>query len=277
MGNLVPDNPSEVMVIRQVTSNISTLSVPFARFGRIQIGGRATIVRLPSSALAVFSPVALTEEVRAHISALGAGPVRYLVAPDMEHHIFLSAWSAAFPDAKLIGPSGLPEKRARQANKPAEFDVVYPDDLAQPKPSVDAEFDAEFDVEYIPSHPNKELVFLHRRDRTLLEADMLFNLPATEQYSRVPESHRGNIWSTLFGAAQTTDPKLGATWQKRFIWYGFSARDRPAFNASVARIAAWDFDRIIPCHGDVIEKDGKEVWKRMFAWNIDMNERGNGI
>ena len=42
-SKLVPANPSEVMVIRSVTPNITTLSVPFLRFGRIRIGGRGTI------------------------------------------------------------------------------------------------------------------------------------------------------------------------------------------------------------------------------------------
>jgi hypothetical protein len=42
-SKLVPANPSEVMVIRSVTPNITTLSVPFLRFGRIRIGGRGTV------------------------------------------------------------------------------------------------------------------------------------------------------------------------------------------------------------------------------------------
>jgi hypothetical protein len=29
-------------------------------------------------------------------------------------------------------------------------------------------------------------------------------------------------------------------------------------------VAAWDFDRIIPCHGDVIESTGKEKWLSTF-------------
>lgn len=42
-SKLIPANPSEVMVIRSVTPNITTLSVPFLRFGHIRIGGRGTI------------------------------------------------------------------------------------------------------------------------------------------------------------------------------------------------------------------------------------------
>lgn len=40
---LIPANPDKVMVIRNVTPEVVTLSVPFLRFGRIKIGGRATL------------------------------------------------------------------------------------------------------------------------------------------------------------------------------------------------------------------------------------------
>lgn len=42
-SSLIPANPADLMVIRNVTPNIVTFSVPFARFGRIQIGGRGTL------------------------------------------------------------------------------------------------------------------------------------------------------------------------------------------------------------------------------------------
>lgn len=45
-SKLFPGNPSEVMVIRKVTPDIVTLSVPFARFGIIKFGGRGTLGEL---------------------------------------------------------------------------------------------------------------------------------------------------------------------------------------------------------------------------------------
>ncbi len=42
-AKLIPSNPSEVMVIRNITPNIVTLSLPFLRFGTIKVGGRGTI------------------------------------------------------------------------------------------------------------------------------------------------------------------------------------------------------------------------------------------
>ncbi len=42
-ATLIPSNPADVMVIRNVTPNVATFSVPFLRFGKIKIGGRGTV------------------------------------------------------------------------------------------------------------------------------------------------------------------------------------------------------------------------------------------
>lgn len=40
---LFPTNPSQVMVIRNVTEDVVTMSLPFARFGHLKFGGRGTL------------------------------------------------------------------------------------------------------------------------------------------------------------------------------------------------------------------------------------------
>jgi hypothetical protein len=81
-SKLIPSNPSEVMVIRQITKNITTLSTPFSRFGHIHVGGRGTLVKLQSGGVAVFSPVALTPEVKETVSAMGE--LKYIAALDID-------------------------------------------------------------------------------------------------------------------------------------------------------------------------------------------------
>lgn len=206
--------------------------------------------------------------------------VAYLIAPDFEHHIFLGAWHAAFPEAKILGPEGLPEKRRKQGNEEVPFSTVFT--LADKRSGRvtggaavdDAEFNAEFDYEYVPEHSNKEIVFLAKKERCLVQADLFFNLPATEQYSRVPGGLEGNagFLTNLFGSLQSTEPGK-VKWQQRFVWYATSARDRAGFNKSIHRIDGWDFDKIVPCHGDVIESGGKDVFRRVFAWNLDAAAR----
>lgn len=42
-SKLIPSNPAGVAIIRNITPNVVTVSVPFARFGIIRVGGRGTI------------------------------------------------------------------------------------------------------------------------------------------------------------------------------------------------------------------------------------------
>lgn len=195
------------------------------------------------------------------------GEVKYIAALDIEHHIFLGKWHEAYPSAKVLGPEGLPEKRKAQNNEDVPFAHVF--SQSKPVTSVDPEFDAEFEYEFVGAHVNKELVFNHKPTRTLIEADLLFNYPATEQFSKSGVSATSGILTKLFGAVTN----VHGSGQKRLIWYGPGGKDRPNFSASVAKISGWDFDRIIPCHGDVIETGGKGVFQKLFEWQLDLAKK----
>ncbi|EGY19862.1 uncharacterized protein VDAG_01878 [Verticillium dahliae VdLs.17] len=253
-SKLIPANPADVMVIRDVTPNITTFSVPFLRFGTIKVGGRGTLVRLSTGTLAIFSPVALTDDVRAKIAALGT--------------------TSALRDVKLMGPAGFPEKRApagiqrRQVpGRPFCRRLRGRSSQARP-PHRPRPFDADFDYEFVDAHPNKELVFYFRPDRVLIQADLFFNLPATEQYSRVPDAQKApGLADRLFGSLQTTEGD--GKWARRVQWHLFSAKDRKGYSESVRRIAEWDFETVIPCHGDTMVGDGKERFLKVFAWHLN--------
>ena len=188
----------------------------------------------------------------------------------MEHHIFLSSWSAAFPSAKIIAPEGLAEKRAKLSasdksvtNVPIStiFTKANKDTI-----KVSEEFDADFEYEFVDTHPNKELVFFHKPSKTLIEADFLFNLPATEQYSKSGIDATTGWATRLFGGIQNT--RGSAIWQKRMLWYAFSSSDREGFNKSAKKIGSWGFENVVPCHGDVIVGDGKGIFEKVFEWHL---------
>ena len=268
------------MVIRLLNPSILTCSTPFLRFGRIKIGGRGTIVRLASGNLAVFSPVALTPAVKASMhSHFGNDSIRYITALDQEHHIFLESWHKAYPDAKVLAPESLPAYREKQGYfKIPEASWHLFKKAEKEKLSVDEEFDKEFDMEFVDAHANKELVFNHRPTKTLIEADFLFNLPATEQHSRAgpdgtPIDPTQGVLNKIFNAINHT--RGDAKWQKRFLWYAISGADRTGFNASCAKIDRWDFDAIVPCHGDVIERGGKGVFEKVFGWHLDAAKKSS--
>ncbi|KAI2632913.1 hypothetical protein GGS21DRAFT_147324 [Xylaria nigripes] len=267
---LIPKDPSAVHVIRNVTPNIITVSVPFLRFGKVPIGGRGTIVTMTSGALAVFSPVALTEEIKAKVAEAG-GNVRYLIAGDIEHHIFLTQWKTEYPAAMLIGPKGLQEKR-KAANDPMigkeDFDFVY-DETNAHSAAISDEFAADFEVEFVADHPNKEIVLFYKPEKVLIQADLMFNMPPTEQYSKVPDAEKvGGLFKKFFYSLNSTAGP--AKNHKRLIWYAISnaTKNRAGFNESVKRIHGWDWITMIPCHGDTIEGTAKEVFSKIFEWHI---------
>ncbi|KAI1442753.1 hypothetical protein F5Y02DRAFT_237816 [Annulohypoxylon stygium] len=269
-SKLIPSNPSDVAVIRTVTPNVVTVSVPFARFGIVRVGGRGTIIRLTSGTLAVFSPVALTPETKSKITELG-GNVGYIIAGDIEHHIFISEWSTAYPSARIVGPKGLAEKRAKVhddpkiGHEPFAFEWTAANHTSN---AVSDEFAADFEVEYVDAHPNKEVVLFYKPDRVLIQADLMFNLPATEQYSRVPSAQKAShgFLNRIFESINSTSGEAKGI--KRFLWYAVSGKDRAGFNESVRRIAGWDFDKIIPCHGETVVEGGKELFNKVFEWHL---------
>lgn len=216
--------------------------------------------------------MALTEATKAKIASLG-NDVRYLVATDAEHHIFLSEWAAAYPNAKLIGPEGLPEKRAKaddpKIGKEPFAVVVTKENASTAVQQIGADFATDFEMEYVHVHPNRELVFYYKPERVLIEADLMFNLPAIEQYSRVPEKDKPapGFLGRLFETLQTTQGD--AKGMKRFLWYALSRGDRAGFAESVKRIEAWEFDVIVPCHGETIMEGGKGVFEKVFAWHLE--------
>ncbi|KAF3214033.1 hypothetical protein TWF106_008430 [Orbilia oligospora] len=256
-------DPSKTAVIRQVTDAITTVSVPFLRIGLLKFGGRATITKLSSGGLVVFSPTVLTDEVASTVTSLG-GQVSYIVAPDIEHHLNIGPWKAAYPTAQVIGPTVLYQKRQKQGNEDVPFDFSYNSEnknsLILPE-----DFTRDFELEYWDNHMSHEIALLHKPSGTLIEADLIFNLPSKEQFSKTDIDATKGFWTKVSMHLFTS---LAGKSQQRFLWYGASSKGRAGFNRSAKVLDGWEFDRIIPCHGDVIETGGKATFRRLFAWHL---------
>ncbi|PSN74649.1 hypothetical protein BS50DRAFT_567450 [Corynespora cassiicola Philippines] len=184
----------------------------------------------------------------------------------MQHHIFLGPWHEAYPQAQVLGPETLPEKRQKQGNEDVPFAFVFRKD--KPITSITPEFDAEFDYEYVYAHANKEIVFNHKPTKTLIQADLLFNYPSTEQFSKTDVDPQSGILTKIFGSLTNTY----GNGQKRFIWYATSSGDRTGFTNSIRKINEWDFDRMIPCHGDTIDTGAKGIFQRILEWHLEQKK-----
>jgi hypothetical protein len=122
-----------------------------------------TIVRLTDGTPTVHSPIRLTDELRS--AAASAGRVRFIVAPNRFHHLFVPDWQKAYPDAQTFCAPGLDTKRAD-----LKFTAILGDD---PPAAWADEMDQAF-MRAFP--PLNQIVFFHRKTRTLIFTDLLFNI-----------------------------------------------------------------------------------------------------
>ena len=92
---------------------------------------RMAIIRLSSGHLFIWSPVTLTEALKAAVDALGE--VRHIAAPNSLHHLYLPEWKSAYPGASLYAAPGLRDRRN---------DIVFDADLGtEPHPDWAGEID----------------------------------------------------------------------------------------------------------------------------------------
>jgi hypothetical protein len=48
--------------------------------------------------------------------------------------------------------------------------------------------------------------------------------------------------------------------------YYIASVDYSLVRRDAKRVAEWDIERIIPCHGDVLEEGGEEAWASTYEW-----------
>ena len=207
------------------------------RFFGLAVGTRMTVIRLADGSLLLHSPVVLDADLRRALDALG--PVRFAVAPNRVHHLYAGDVARAYPEARLwIGP-GLETKRP---------DLAYVAILGDEAP---VEWRGQIDQVFFRGRPyENEVVFCHRASRTLLICDLAFNFgPNAPLVTRVLMSL---IRSYGYFGPTKLDPLL--------------IRDRAAARTSMEAILAWDFDRVIIAHGDVLEIGGRDALRRGYAW-----------
>jgi hypothetical protein len=204
---------------------------------------RTALVRRRDGSLLVHSPGPLDDATRDEIASLG--PVRVIVAPGNFHHLHVAACQRAFPDAETWICPGVERKQ------PAlRYDGILGDEAPA---SVAGELDQ---VLVRGGRVMSEVAMLHRPSRTLLLVDVLENFT---------DATPGVNWlvRTVFKALGMWDVPTPAP-EYRFAW-----KDRAAARESLERILAWDFERIVISHGDLVDRDAKDVarraWRRILA------------
>jgi hypothetical protein len=200
---------------------------------------RMAVIRLSDGHLFVWSPIRLTDHLRAEVDALGQ--VRHIVAPNSLHHLFLPEWQNAYPDARLYAPPGLRQKRD---------DIAFDADLGDaPAP------DWAGDIDQVLMQGNRittEVVFFHGKSGTVLLTDLIQQFPAS--------SFSG--WRALVAkldlmtGAEPTVPRK----------FRLAFTNRRTARVALQRIFAWPAEKVLMAHGTPVERDARAFLRRAFAW-----------
>ncbi len=213
--------------------------VPYpVSLGAARFEARMTIVRLDDGSLIVHSPGPIDDAVRGWMLTLGR--VAVILAPGNFHHLHISAWQRTFPDAETWLCPGT-ERRDRSLH----FDGL----LGERLPAL---MQAEFEQQFVRGRWMAEVALLHRPTRTLLLVDLV------ERFGDDTPNVNGVLRASMKLFTMWNQPALAPEY--RIAGW----KDRTAAHVALERILAWNFDRVVIAHGDLVERDAKAVLRR--AW-----------
>ncbi len=196
-----------------------------------------TVLDLGGGKLLLYSPLELTAERRAAVEALGT--VEHLYAPNTYHHLFIGAWAAAFPEAKLHAPEGLKKKRSD-----LEIDRIHPSTL-------ELAFSGVIDEHRIEGFLLEETVIIHRPSATLVVADLVHNIGR-------PKGAWTVVYTKMMGFYDRVALSRAIRWGAFF--------DRAAAKRSIESLLAQPFDRLVVGHGFPLDGGAHDAIAAAYAW-----------
>ncbi len=208
------------------------------RYLGFETGRRMAVIRLADGGLLIHSPARLSPELGAALDQLGE--VRSVVpASELHGHLYMEQYRDAYPQAKIFAAPGLEAKR-----KDLRFDGLL---SGVPEPEWRGELDQ---MAFEGWRRLNEIEFFHPKTRTLITGDLCCNF--------------GSQWplTTRLMAQGRIRQRLGPPTECRVLGL---FRDRAAVRRSLERILEWDFERILPGHGEIVHTGGKATFEKDFA------------
>jgi hypothetical protein len=205
------------------------------RYSGIDLFGRMTLIRLENGDVLVHDPCDINEKVKSEIDAIGA--VKYIVAPGSYHHLFVTDFQAKFPNAETYLCPGLERKRD---------DIPFQWILGnEPDPRWSDEFELVViqGTKYI-----WEVPFFHKPSKTLILVDLIENIG--DAYQHDTSGLLKFWWKAVF--RMWNNPKAAPEYQ---MGWG----DKEAVKTGLEKVIAWDADRVILAHGELIESKIKDT------------------
>lgn len=213
--------------LQRFAENLWIADGPAVRFFGVPYPTRMVVVKLGDGSLWINSPVEATREQAHQLEQIG--PVAHLVSPTRLHDWRLEQWAAFFPHAQIW-------KARTLGDRPPQ---AWSADIDQ--------------LVFQGSRALSEAEFFHRHSRTLLMGDFLQNFqPERGRAVRNALLYFGGI----LGGGAPCDLRLSFAGKRHMELGRQSLRD----------LLAWDFDKLVPAHGDCVVADAKPFVKRAFRW-----------
>ncbi|QOZ28172.1 DUF4336 domain-containing protein [Bradyrhizobium sp. CCBAU 51753] len=229
-----------------VADDVWIVDGPVIRFGprwfKIPFSTRATIIRLPDRRLFIHSPTPLVDELKAEIASLGVPS--WIIGPNRLHYWWIPQWHAAFPNARVFLAPRIREQAGDALMLDGELlerETGYP-------------WDAWIATLPVAGSYMTEIVFFHRPSRTLVLTDLIENFEADRLGSPLMR------FLTRLGGVRDPDGSTPSDLRSTF------ARNKAALRDAVARMIAWNPERIILAHGRWYKWNGRAELRRAFRW-----------
>ncbi len=229
--------------LRSIGENIWMADGPIVNFYSFSYPTRMIVIRLAGQTLWVWSPIALTTELQAEVNALGQ--VTHLVSPNKIHHLFLSEWQEAWPEARLWGPASTVKKRPDLSFQPPLEDsppAIWGQDIDQ------AWFRGSFLMD--------EVVFFHRASRTAIFADLI------EAFSEDFLQQHWRWWQrplARLDGITAKSPHAPGEWRLSFT-------RRATLRTARDKVLGWEPQQVTLAHGEWCQSNGLAFVERALAW-----------
>jgi short-subunit dehydrogenase len=229
--------------LRPVADGVWIVDAGHVNAAGLSLPVRMTVIRLTSGDLLLHSPTGYSEALHQELNRIG--PVKYLLAPNVAHWMFLPEWQKALPLAKLYAAPGL-AGRAQVRRSGLRIDR----ELGDATPNEWAE---DIELVLITSFFFSEVELFHKPSRTLVLTDLVQNL-APERLSFV-----GRAMADLLGI--TAPDGMAPAYLRLLLRLGGRSVQQ-----AVARLIQMRPERVIFAHGRWFESGGTQQLRRSLAW-----------
>lgn len=226
-------------MLQRFAEEIWTAEGPTASVAGFEYPTRMIVIRLSDRSLFVWSPVAITHDLQVAVDQLGK--VAHIVAPNTLHHIHIADWHRSYPDARI---HAVPELRTKLSELRWDSDLSAVPDTG---------WADDVDQVVVPGNRiTTEVVFFHRRSRTVIFADLI------QQFE--PGWFKG--WRALVARLDLMTAQKATVPRK----FRIAFRDRNAARTALRRILEWPAEAVLAAHAAPIRRDGRDAIAHAFNW-----------